>query len=114
MNRKMTIDRARELLHHKKGPQVLLNGETKIKYEKRSNKEIRSIIDALEDEYTPIIEMSNAGANVWAEYLEKGYFEDFVQEIWVDQDIREKLFEGLSIEDMMFAWLYPKRIVVEI
>lgn len=107
----MKFDEARELLHHKKVPYKVSNGETRIKYVKRNNKEIRAVVDELEDEYAPITKMSKEAHDLILEYLNDGYFEDFVQMIWLDQTKREKLYSDLSIEDMMFAWLYPNRIV---
>ena len=111
MNEPMTFNRARGLLHHKKVPHVLPNGEVEIRYVKLSKKEIQSIIDELEDEYTPIIEMSKYGHALLFEYLEERHFEYFVQEIWVDEVIRERLYGDLSIEDIMIAWLYPDCVV---
>ena len=77
--------------------------------------EMRDLLEQLRATYAPVVEMTQQEADIFKSfvYAEDARFSVLLQEMnRFDGSRWQDLFESLSDEDVMFAWLHPESIKV--
>lgn len=82
-----------------------------------TNEDIYKLIEELKKEYAPTIEMTKNDKDILLYNLENYPFDVFIENVSVSDKEKFGLpsnneFRGLSIEDLMQAWLHPESIKV--
>jgi len=77
----------------------------------------KRIIEDLREEYTPTIEMTKNDRDILLYNLQNYPFDVFAESIALSDKEKfglpaNKEFKGLSIEDLMQAWLHPETIKI--
>lgn len=111
----MTFDEAIEVLANSENNKLVKEGQ--LAYGLYRTYDVVGVLQKLKQEYAPTIEMTKNDRDILLYSLQNYSFDVFSESIALSDKEKfglpvNKEFKGLSIEDLMQAWLHPETIKI--